>query len=265
MDELLMSSLGWELKLPILISPSVLIGILMLMFFTKKRLALISRWPYCSPNWTTLWSLVIYCLGMSVFLLVSPYYGLQIVAISCLLDIFDGKMSVAMAMYGIARSPLDRWIGKWLDPLVDKLRVVSALVIFCFLGGIKLWVVLIVAAPEIYGTVTREPFTNIPALIGYPKAVSFMERLRREAAKSPSEESKASFVGKIKTLIQDLGLIAFVPYYLHWQDAPLLADYVFLASVPVGMLSVISRKLKIAWLQRAQKHADPYFKHQDIL
>ncbi|MDQ7814261.1 MAG: CDP-alcohol phosphatidyltransferase family protein [Patescibacteria group bacterium] len=264
MDELLRSSMGWELKLPILLAPGVVIGIFMLFFFNKRRLARLSQVPLCGPNWLTLWSLLFYWIGMAVFLTVSPYFGLQLVVVSCLMDVFDGKMSVAMAELGIIRTAIDRWIGKWLDPLVDKLRVVPTLVIFCVLGGISHWVVLFVALPELIGTFCREPFTTIPALRGYPSVITFKARLRAEALKSLENESKATVIGKMKTLFQDLGLIAFVPFYLHWNVQP-IADYVFLATVPLGVLSIVSRKLNVAWLKRLLSRADPYFKHQDIL
>ncbi len=265
MDELLISSLDWELKLPILLAPGMAIAVFMFLFFRKKRLARISRLPGCSPDWITLWGLHFSWAGFAVFFLLSPYWGVQLVAIGCLLDIFDGKMNAAMIEAGIVRSALDRWIGKWLDPLADKLRNLPPLIIFCALGGIKLWVVLIVVLPELYGIIFREPITTIPALLRYPRDMPFMDRLRAEAAKSPPQESRASWIGKIKTMVRDFGLLAFVPFYLHWKDAPLVADYVFLASVPFGILSIISRKFKFAWLKRSSAHADPYFKHEDVL
>ncbi|MDE5967036.1 MAG: CDP-diacylglycerol--glycerol-3-phosphate 3-phosphatidyltransferase [Lachnospiraceae bacterium] len=80
-----------------------------------------------------------------VFLMVPGLPGgkwtaLVIFAAASLTDMLDGKIA---RKYNLITN-----FGKFMDPLADKLLVVSALVAFCGMGRIETWIVIVIIARE---------------------------------------------------------------------------------------------------------------------
>jgi len=203
------------------------------------------------------------------------YAAHMCIASSAIWDVLDGKGEIARKERGLPRSKLMRWIGKWFDPLVDKATVLPLLAIFATHGIVTFWAVGPVIAFDAIGTCLREPVTTFFRLFGYPSSMPWRDRLDaeielslkkdEEAAadeKAKKSESKANAIGKVKALVQDLGLEVCMPFYMGWIAISRIPDYVYYGAAVLGALSVVSRHLPpnrfLAW-------SNSLFKHQDVL
>lgn len=150
------------------------------------------------PNRLTIARILMVPIYMVLLTLEFPFHNaaaLLVFIAASLTDYFDGK---------IARSQgLVTNLGKFLDPIADKMLTTAAFVVFLMQGYTDVWAVMLV--------LTRE----------------FMVTSVRLMAAGGGTVVAASFAGKLKTVAQYIAIIAMMTA-LEWQDICLT----FLPSVP---------------------------------
>lgn len=148
------------------------------------------------PNKLTVLRMLLVPVFMAVLLLWNRYVALAIFIVASLTDFVDGK---------IARSKgLVTNFGKFMDPLADKLLVLSAMVIYVQEGRMPAWVCMVVIAREL--------------------AVSGL----RMVAASEGIVMAAGWSGKIKTACTMVGLCVMM--------VPKVADFALIGSFTVNTL-----------------------------
>ena len=238
----------------------------------KRQLARIGQLPLLEPNWITLWSLIFWWVGIYLIVKGHLYTGVMFTAQGGVGDVMDGKEAVAMREFGVWRSALCRRIGKWFDPLCDKLKYPPVIVLFAAALVLGMKIALWIAALEVIGTLIRNPI-NVGARMAWASKKKMVknERLRGwlyAIGRRLVRKSKASGFGKIKATIQSLGLLFCAPYFLTWITEPkAMPDVIYLLALAFGTLSIISR-MRIhptfdAFIDRVG-NAGSLFKHQDI-
>ncbi|MBP9864280.1 CDP-alcohol phosphatidyltransferase family protein [Patescibacteria group bacterium] len=268
----MLQSLPWELKAFVYLSAALLVAIATLAI-PKSWLVRIGQLPFLSPNWISFWRLPIFWVGAYLFYYTSSFFGLLIIVLACCLDVIDGKMAKAMRDAGIIRSALDLWIGVWLDPLVDKLTLLPLIGIISSAGLIDTTATFCIILFDVIGTSLRDPFNvwermkrrfvKKPELRKTLSWHPYRAHLELTADKEPSE-TKANPIGKIKSLLQSLGLALCGPYILHWVELDVYPTYWFSLAALFGLMSVLSRHLNISTLRRITRWSSSYFNHQDI-
>ena len=141
------------------------------------------------PNLLTLGRILL----IPVFLVVlarggrgSSFVAAWIFIVAGLTDIIDGYLA--------RRFNLITVIGKFLDPIADKLMVMAALVMLQHLGRVPAWVVIVVLARE------------------------FVINALRTLAMSEGVVIAAGAGGKLKTSTQIVALVALVIHYTYTID-----------------------------------------------
>lgn len=139
------------------------------------------------PNKLTLARIVMVPLYMVLMLVEFPFHttaALAVFGAAALTDFFDGK---------IARERgLITNLGKFLDPIADKMLTTAAFLLFLHLDCLDVWAVMLV--------LTRE----------------FMVTSVRLMAAKDGTVVAASFAGKLKTVMQFISIIAMM-VSLEWQ------------------------------------------------
>lgn len=137
---------------------------------------------------------VVFLLGADTFGSWSVYVALAIFIIASLTDMLDGKIA---RKYNLVTN-----FGKFMDPLADKLLVVSALVCYVDMGRIPSWIVLVIIAREF-----------------------IISGFRLVAAESGIVIA-ASYWGKIKTTVQMITIIFMMPDFggtvVYWIEQVLI-------------------------------------------
>lgn len=140
------------------------------------------------PNKLTVARIVMVPIYMLLMLVEFPFHitaALAVFGLAALTDYFDGK---------IARSRnLITNLGKFLDPIADKMLTTAAFLLFLHLGCLDVWAVMLV--------LTRE----------------FMVTSVRLMAAKDGTVVAASFAGKLKTVMQFVSIIAMM-LSLEWQN-----------------------------------------------
>lgn len=261
--------LPWELKAFIYLCAGLLVAVLTLAI-PKRWLVKIGQLPFLSPNWISIWHFVFFWIGVDVLFTVNASIGYLIIVFACCLDVIDGKMATAMAEAGIVRSKFDLWIGTWIDPLFDKGTLDPLIGIVSFLGFIHPVAALFIIFFDVIGTFLRDPFNAWERLRRWiydqePLPWNpYQAHLELKRAAGPSE-TKANPIGKIKSLLQSLGLVLCGPYLLHWIEPDSYATYWFSVTAAFGFMSVTSRHLNIVTLRRVLKRLQKsHFDHEDV-
>ena len=135
------------------------------------------------PNKLTVLRMVLVPVFMAVLLLWNRYVALGIFIFASLTDFVDGKLARSR---GLVTN-----FGKFMDPLADKLLVLSAMVIFVQEGRMPGWVCMVVIAREL--------------------AVSGL----RMVAASNGVVMAAGWSGKIKTACTMVGLCVVIGCIIH--------------------------------------------------
>ncbi len=117
------------------------------------------------PNYITLLRIIL--IPFFINLMIYGYYGsaLIVFAAACVTDALDGMIA------RLTKSMTE--LGAFLDPMADKLLIVSAFVTLVLMGMLPVWLVIIVVSRDIIlvlGSVaiyfTGHEFTARPSLIG---------------------------------------------------------------------------------------------------
>jgi len=156
------------------------------------------------PNRLTLARIIMVPFFMVLLLLDFPFHyaaALGLFIIASLTDYYDGQ---------IARSRgLVTNLGKFLDPIADKMLTTAALLVFLAIGVTDVWAVMLV--------MTRE----------------FMVTSVRLMAAKDGTVVAASFSGKLKTVAQYIAIIAMM-VALQWQESAA----VWFPSMPEAVVTV---------------------------
>lgn len=260
----------WQLEMCLTMTSALGVG-MALLFIPKKQLARIGQIPGLDPNWITFWGFYFWWVGVSYFYITHDLYGMMILSgIGGTLDVVDGKMATAMKEEGVWRSAISKRIGKWFDPLCDKLKYPPIIALFSFAGIIFYCIVIGIIISEIFGTLIRNPI-NIGARM-YWQSKKMDDGWRKKAiyqvGKRLVRKSKASGFGKVKATIQSLGLMVCVPYYRGWYlDLPAIPNVVYSLALAFGVISIASRMRihpKFDRLVDRLGNAGSLFKHRDL-
>jgi len=159
------------------------------------------REPFLTlPNLLTLSRLP---LGALVWLRpLDPLFVLSVMAVAGLTDILDGWLERRRRIRrGDPAEDADspETVGVWLDPLCDKLFVVSVLVAIAVARAVPLWLLLLLALREILQAVVAVA----------SRAVPFLRRRLRF-------RFRANLMGKVSTTAQFLAIAAILGRH-PWQ------------------------------------------------
>ena len=169
------------------------------------------------------------------------------VVVVALLDETPNGDAIAAGVFALAAltDGLDGWIarnrgeittfGKLMDPLADKLLVTAALVSLVSLGRLEAWVAMVIIAREFAVTGLRAVAAEQGVVI------------------------QASWLGKVKTILQIAAIIALIAT----DPAPLGVDILVYAAVAATVISgvdyffgfrrMVSEAQRVQKAQRAQR------------
>lgn len=167
------------------------------------------------PNKLTVVRIVLAPLFLLLLLVEFPFHNLVAAAVfgaAALTDLFDGKIA--------RKRGLITNLGKFLDPLADKMLTTAAFLGFMALGRLDVWALMLI--------LTRE----------------FMVTSVRLVAAKDGTVIAASFAGKAKTVAQFVSILFMLAAleFASWQQTLLagfaLPDLVFEVPLLVGWLLV---------------------------
>jgi CDP-diacylglycerol--glycerol-3-phosphate 3-phosphatidyltransferase len=141
------------------------------------------------PNMLTLGRILLIPVFVSFTYDADPFYSLMaavVFAVASITDVVDGYLARKWNLITV--------VGKFMDPLADKLIVMAALVMMVRLGRIAAWVVIVLLAREL-----------------------IVSGLRTIAA-SEGMVIAAGQEGKWKTSLQLVGVISLCVHYVHPLD-----------------------------------------------
>lgn len=141
------------------------------------------------PNRLTLFRIVLVPLYLLLFLWDFPFHYMAALVVfigAALTDLFDGRIARAR---GLVTD-----LGKFLDPIADKMLTTAAFLAFLSIGVTDVWAVMLI--------LTRE----------------FMVMSVRLMASCQGTVVAASFSGKLKTVAQYIAVIGMM-LSLEWQAA----------------------------------------------
>lgn len=255
MSSLLSPSLPWELKAAGCMAPGILLVVAFLLV-PKSILAQIGQVPFLSPNWITVWRVVIFWIGAALFFRVDPFIGYLAIVVASILDVIDGRMATALREHLIPRSRRDAKVGEWLDPLADKVTNLPLIGVFAALGIVNLWLAAAIIATDVIGTFFREPINLDARFKAFIGKVNGTKRNRRP--------SRANAVGKAKALLQSLALVACGPPALGWIRPFALPNILLVLALVAGFVSLLARFETFTALSRLVSRAGSHFTHKEL-
>ncbi|MFZ6015468.1 MAG: CDP-alcohol phosphatidyltransferase family protein [Patescibacteria group bacterium] len=268
MDEILQSSLPWELKAFICLASGLIVTVLVLAI-PYRALAWAGRNTPLSPNVLSAIRLPVFWAGVAVHFYVSYFWGFVIVVFATALDRTDGKMAKAYVMHAITRTAKDMRIGEWLDPLIDKLTLLPLIAIFAARGIISPWLAFGIILIDVFGTLMRKAVVLWFKRRVEPKIKPWLDKRAarkvtrtRKSIMAMMRPSKASAAGKIKALLQALGLVVCMPYESGWFKDTLPVFIMFTGALFFGALSVLSRYKIHEDVDKVVDSANAVFSHE---
>lgn len=250
-------------ELVLVVLSGVIIAISLLAFSTPDRLRRLgeinlttcSGWRPLSPNWITVWGLLLTLFGFWVYLNVHPFIGFDIVVAGAMLDRIDGKMATAIGKTLELRLPL--WnqmnfpgktsLGEILDPLADKLRFLPMLTYAACQTNLVLPALAIAMwGLEIFSTCMRPPFHFLDPWVSGRGATGF---------------------GKLKVALQWITLILWAGFHQDWlPEGQEVVNVAMSLAFVFGTMSISSRLKFVRQNRRVAKvirEADQEFKHDE--
>ena len=232
MTDIDLAVIDGSMKASLAILAGLLVSVVMLLT-PKKHLANLGK--IIDPDYITAFRLVLFEMGLVLFFNGFAFSGFLLIVIASILDIIDGKMAKYMSIYGIYRSAVAMAIGEWLDPIVDKLTILPALIIFAHLGILNWYLVIGCVALDVFGTVMRVFYSLAQYLKTlHPQKLQGYFRLRLAGlvlfAADFVRGNKAKGPGKIKALLQAFVLLACAPDYLGWTNE--LPSWMYIEILP---------------------------------
>ena len=191
-----------------------------------------------SPNWLTFYSVPIFLLGITLY---QFNFGIEVVLFLIVfgmsIDRLDGRFASRQeadeedgkSLWRDFNYPGGTNMGKAFDPLADKIRNISAIVLISFFINFNLpetilwWaIIIVIVISEIGGTIIR---------------FDFLKEFR-------SNQISANGVGKVKVFLQNTFIISFFIYKDGWFDltAPL---WLILGATVVLSTTSFASKLKV--------------------
>jgi len=143
-----------------------------------------------------------------------PVYVLGLMAVAALSDVLDGWLERRRRERRGEPAATGESMGTWLDPLCDKVFILSVLVAITHSHGLPLWIVPLIALREILQTLIVGATRVIPAV---------RDRLR--------PRFRANLLGKATTVVQFLTIAAIL---LDWPHRIPLA----FATAALGLIAV---------------------------
>lgn len=140
------------------------------------------------------------------------FWAVCVFTAAAITDVLDGYLARKMGVVSV--------LGKFLDPLADKLIVMASLVWMVPMGRIPAWIVVVLLAREISVTGLRSVAASEGVII------------------SAGQE------GKTKTALQMIGIIALLvgfPYHMHYFGYDLgVVDFVHVGRILVYLSLIFS-------------------------
>ena len=177
------------------------------------------------PNKLTIFRVLLIPVFVIVYLLGWQSQGLRLAAaaifiVASLTDLLDGKIA--------RKDNLITDFGKFMDPLADKLLVVSALICLIVSGQVYAWIVIIIVAREFI-------------ISGF-----------RLIASDNGIVIAANYWGKFKTVFQMLMVIVKVLAFenVYWT---LLGDILMWIALALTLISLVTYLLQNAAVLKEQK------------
>lgn len=135
---------------------------------------------------------------------IANFWATIVYSAAAVTDFIDGYLARRMGLTSL--------LGKYLDPLADKLIVLATLTMMVELGHVPAWPVIVIASRELAITALR--------------ALAIGEGVVIPASRG----------GKDKTAVQMAGLVALILHDTYWLDFLFYAAYVDLNQVGLGLL-----------------------------
>lgn len=135
---------------------------------------------------------------------VTNFWAMTVYSLAAVTDFIDGWLARRLGLTSL--------LGKFLDPLADKLIVLATLVLMVELGHVPAWAVIVIAAREL----------SVTAL--------------RTIAMSEGVVIAASRGGKDKTALQMAALVVLILHDTYYIDWGLFAGFVDMNAVGLVLL-----------------------------
>jgi CDP-diacylglycerol---glycerol-3-phosphate 3-phosphatidyltransferase len=132
------------------------------------------------------------------------FWAMMLYSAAAVTDFVDGWLARRMGLTSL--------LGKFLDPLADKLIVLATLVLMVEQGRVPAWAVIIIAARELSMTALR--------------TIAMGEGVVIEASRS----------GKDKTAVQMVAVLALILHDTYYMDFGFYAGIVDMNAVGLGLL-----------------------------
>jgi phosphatidylglycerophosphate synthase len=234
-----------------------------LLLLPPRLLRAAARIKGLSPNWVTVYGVPLTWLGILIYFHNHEFLGFLLVTFALTLDRIDGKMATLGETFvppqPLPQDPVEKrrllWrefnhpgsteIGKWLDPLSDKLKLPIPIVYLGIVGHFFLPLTIAVLLVDFISTIMRPPFQLIP------------ERMLRGTS--------ATAFGKLKVTFQFTALIFVLLLDQAWLVVPeWTANLALSLALLFAILSVLSRftlSVKGGVLGKLTDRISKYFKH----
>jgi len=134
----------------------------------------------------------------------SNFWAMMVYSAAAVTDFIDGYLARKMGLTSL--------LGKFLDPLADKLIVLATLVLMVELGHVPAWAVIVIATRELSVTALRT------LAIGEGVVIA------------------ASRGGKDKTAVQMVAVLALILHDTYYLDFGIHAGFVDMAAVGLALL-----------------------------